>query len=151
MLLLGALAGAARVVVNWDVGYVQVDRDGHIHNSLDVSTSIHAHGIFQNGTNYMDGTAMVTQCGIPPGQNFTYEYEADHAGTFWLHGHDHHQNSDGLRTPLVVRERKDPYHYEAEYVLSLEDWYQFEFATRLKNSLDPTDFPAAAQLSLCSV
>ncbi|KAJ2734442.1 ferroxidase fet3 [Coemansia sp. BCRC 34962] len=170
LLLLGALTSAARVVVNWDVGYVQVNRDGsgsrraigvngalpippvfaakgdtlmlNVHNSLDVSTSIHAHGIFQNGTNYMDGPAMVTQCGIPPGHNFTYEYVTDHAGTFWLHGHDHSQNSDGLRTPLVVHDSKKPYHYDNDYLLSLEDWFQFEIADRLKNSLDPTQtFP----------
>ncbi|KAJ2833761.1 ferroxidase fet3 [Coemansia furcata] len=170
MMFLGALTSAARVLVNWDVGYVNLDRDGHsprraigvngalpippvfatrgdtlvitVHNSLDVSTSIHAHGLFQNGTNYMDGAAMVTQCGIPPGHSFTYEYEADHAGTFWLHGHDHHQNSDGLRTPLVVRERMEPHRYDNEYLLSLEDWYQFEFSDRLKETLDPTkSFP----------
>ncbi|KAJ2028889.1 ferroxidase fet3 [Coemansia sp. S610] len=171
LLLLGVLASAARVVINWDVGYVQVNRDGssgsrraigangalpippvlatkgdtlvlNVHNSLDVSTSIHAHGIFQNGTNFMDGPAMVTQCGIPPGHNFTYEYVADHAGTFWLHGHDHSQNSDGLRTPLVVHDSKKPYHYDGDYLLSLEDWFQFEIADRLKNSLDPTQtFP----------
>ncbi|KAJ2316938.1 hypothetical protein GGI00_006892, partial [Coemansia sp. RSA 2681] len=38
-----------------------------VHNSLNVTTSIHTHGIFQNGTNFMDGPASVTQCGIPPG------------------------------------------------------------------------------------
>ncbi|KAJ2892387.1 ferroxidase fet3, partial [Coemansia aciculifera] len=85
----------------------------------------------------MDGPAMVTQCGIPPGHSFTYEYFADHAGTFWLHGHDHHQNSDGLRTPLIVYENKESYCYDAEYVLSLEDWYKFEFAARLKETLTP--------------
>ncbi|KAJ2504445.1 ferroxidase fet3 [Coemansia sp. RSA 2052] len=170
LLLFGVLADAARVEVNWDVSYVQTNRDGHsprrsiavngvqpippvfatrgdtivltVHNSLDQSTSVHAHGLFQNGTNYMDGPAMVTQCGIPPGHSFTYEYLADHAGTFWLHGHDHHQNSDGLRTPLIVHEKKEPFRYDAEYVLSLEDWYQFEFAARLKDTLDPTkSFP----------
>ncbi|KAJ2788067.1 ferroxidase fet3 [Coemansia linderi] len=170
VLLFGSLTSAARVLVDWDIGYVNLDRDGHsprraigvngalpippvfatkgdtlvikVRNSLDVSTSIHAHGLFQNGTSYMDGPAMVTQCGIPPGHSFTYEYEADHAGTFWLHGHDHHQNSDGLRTPLIVRERREPHRYDDEYLLSLEDWYQFEFADRLKDTLDPTkSFP----------
>ncbi|KAJ2101146.1 ferroxidase fet3, partial [Coemansia sp. S142-1] len=173
VLLLGALTSAARVVVDWNVGYVNLDRDGHsprraigvngalpippvfatrgdtlvinVHNSLDVTTSIHAHGLFQNGTSFMDGPAMVTQCGIPPGHSFTYEYEADHAGTFWLHGHDHHQNSDGLRAPLVVHERREPHRYDEEYLLSLEDWYPFEFAARLKDTLDPTKtFPPPA-------
>ena len=33
------------------------------------TTSIHFHGIFQKGTNYNDGPAMVSQCPIPPGQS----------------------------------------------------------------------------------
>ena len=38
------------------------------------STSLHFHGIFMNGTNEMDGVVGVTQCGIPPGSNFTYNF-----------------------------------------------------------------------------
>ena len=38
------------------------------------STSIHFHGIFQNGTNFMDGTSGVTQCPIVPGSTFRYEF-----------------------------------------------------------------------------
>lgn len=33
----------------------------NVHNSLNEPTSLHAHGQFQNGTNYMDGPVMVTQ------------------------------------------------------------------------------------------
>jgi iron transport multicopper oxidase len=32
------------------------------------STTVHWHGIRQNGTNEMDGVAGVTQCPIPPGK-----------------------------------------------------------------------------------
>ena len=39
------------------------------------TTSIHFHGIFQNGTNAMDGPTAVTQCPIPPGDSFTYDFE----------------------------------------------------------------------------
>ncbi|KAJ2796027.1 ferroxidase fet3, partial [Coemansia guatemalensis] len=86
----------------------------------------------------MDGPAMVTQCGIPPGRSFTYEYQVNQAGTFWLHGHDHHQNSDGLRTPLIVRDKHNPpFYYDKEYVLSLEDWYDAPFADRLADTLNP--------------
>ena len=38
------------------------------------STSLHFHGIFMNGTNEMDGVVGVTQCGIPPGSKFTYNF-----------------------------------------------------------------------------
>ena len=38
------------------------------------STSIHFHGLFQNGTSHMDGAVGATQCGIPPGASFTYDF-----------------------------------------------------------------------------
>ncbi|KAJ2809148.1 ferroxidase fet3 [Coemansia guatemalensis] len=156
---------AARQVVSWDIGYVYADHVGgpreaigvngklpippvhitegdtfvlHVHNSLNVSTSIHAHGIFQTNTNHMDGAAMVTQCGIPPGESFTYEYEVNQAGTFWLHGHYHHQNADGLRTPLIVHDRQQPpFDYDDEYVFGFADWYNQTYKARLDETLDP--------------
>lgn len=33
----------------------------NVHNSLNEPTALHAHGQFQNGTNWMDGPVMVTQ------------------------------------------------------------------------------------------
>lgn len=39
------------------------------------STSLHFHGLFQNGTTHMDGPASVTQCPIAPGASFTYDFE----------------------------------------------------------------------------
>ena len=46
----------------------------NVHNDLgNASTSIHVHGLFQNGTNYMDGAVGVTQCPIAPGSSFTYD------------------------------------------------------------------------------
>lgn len=38
------------------------------------ATSIHWHGIFQNGTNWNDGTVGVTQCPIAPGHTYRYEF-----------------------------------------------------------------------------
>lgn len=59
-------------VLNWTLG----DRIiANVHNSLgNESTSIHWHGFFQNGTTEMDGAPGVTQCGIPPGATFTYNF-----------------------------------------------------------------------------
>jgi iron transport multicopper oxidase len=47
----------------------------NVHNQLgNESTSLHFHGLFMNGTNEMDGVAGVTQCGIPPNSDFTYNF-----------------------------------------------------------------------------
>lgn len=46
-----------------------------VYNGLgDQSTSIHWHGIHQNGTNAMDGASGITQCPIAPGSSFHYEF-----------------------------------------------------------------------------
>jgi FtsP/CotA-like multicopper oxidase with cupredoxin domain len=45
----------------------------NVQNNLPNGTAIHWHGLFQNGTNWMDGTSGITQCPIPPsGGRFTY-------------------------------------------------------------------------------
>ncbi|KAJ2784418.1 ferroxidase fet3 [Coemansia javaensis] len=170
-----AVCRAERVELEWDIGYVQVNRDGYnsrraigvngalpippvyvthgdvlaikVHNSLDVPTAIHAHGLFQNGTSYYDGAGMVTQCGIPPGANFTYELAANQVGTFWIHGHYRHQNSDGLRTPLVIRPppSSGPADYDEDILLSLEDWYVQESQDKIAEVTAPNaPFPPKA-------
>lgn len=47
----------------------------NVNNQLgNQTTSIHWHGFFQNGTNYMDGPQGVTQCGIAPGASMVYNF-----------------------------------------------------------------------------
>lgn len=50
---------------------IVVDVINHAKNA----TSIHWHGLFQNGTNFMDGTVGVTQCPIAPGETFRYQFK----------------------------------------------------------------------------
>lgn len=38
------------------------------------STSLHFHGLYMNGSNHMDGPVGTTQCPIPPGASFTYNF-----------------------------------------------------------------------------
>ena len=38
------------------------------------TTTLHFHGLFMNGTTEMDGPAQVSQCGIPAGSKFTYNF-----------------------------------------------------------------------------
>lgn len=49
---------------------IVVDVTNHAKNA----TSIHWHGLFQNGTNFMDGTVGATQCPIAPGETFRYQF-----------------------------------------------------------------------------
>ncbi len=75
----------------------------HVNNQMPhTSTSIHWHGIDQKNSTMMDGVTGVTQCAIPPGGSFTYEFKViDQRGTFWYHSHTSVQYTDGLFGPIV--------------------------------------------------
>lgn len=71
----------------WPLPIIEVDKGDQLvvnmYNGLDRSATIHFHGMFQNGTNDMDGPAMVTQCPVPAGSSFTYNFTVNQNGTYW--------------------------------------------------------------------
>ncbi|KAL8389679.1 hypothetical protein RB595_009013 [Gaeumannomyces hyphopodioides] len=77
-----------------------------MYNSLANETAtIHWHGIDQRNTVWMDGVPGVTQCGIPPGQSFVYEFTVpNQRGTFWYHAHVSVQYTDGLYGAIVIHD-----------------------------------------------
>jgi FtsP/CotA-like multicopper oxidase with cupredoxin domain len=97
-----------------------------VHNQMTNSTSIHWHGFHQNGTNFMDGTVGVTNCAIPPGESFRYEFTAEHLrGTYWYHAHFSTMRIDGLFGPLVVHSPKEKIalEYDRDRVVMVQDYY----------------------------
>lgn len=117
------------------------------HNGLvDRSTSLHFHGLYQNGTTHMDGAAGVSQCAIPPGSAMTYNFTVDQPGTYWYHSHEPGQYPDGLRAPLIVHDPQNPYKdlYTQELVLSVSDWYHQEVSEITKSFLSVTN-PTGAE------
>lgn len=149
--LLG-LSYAATVSYDWDIGWITASPDGfprpviavngqwppplveankgdtivvHVKNSLgNQTTSLHWHGIQQQGSNSMDGAVAVTQCPIPPGGSFTYEFQVNIPGDYWWHSHDRGQYPDGLRGPLVVHdpEAEAALGIEAQYTMTISEW-----------------------------
>ncbi|KAH7410864.1 Cupredoxin, partial [Cadophora sp. MPI-SDFR-AT-0126] len=108
-------------------------------NLVNQSTAIHFHGIFQNGTAYSDGPAMVTQCPIQPGATFVYEFKVQQPGTYWYHSHIGGQYIDGLRGPLIINDVNAPYRgIDTEYTLTLSDLYHTQ-APPLINYYQSTD------------
>ncbi|EPS97022.1 hypothetical protein FOMPIDRAFT_160144 [Fomitopsis schrenkii] len=98
----------------------------HATNSLSEPLTIHHHGMFFNSTSWMDGAMGLSQCGIPPGESFTYVVPINSSGqygTFWAHAHSNGQYTDGLRTPLIIHPPNETYSYDGEYTISLGDWY----------------------------
>ncbi|KAJ1662787.1 ferroxidase fet3 [Coemansia sp. RSA 1813] len=143
----------ARIEYDWEISNIQVKMDGkhdrlavavngeipmplakaqlgdtlvlNLRNSLEGEpTGLHSHGILNNGTNYYDGAGMVTECGVAPGSQMAYEIPLNQTGTYWVHGHHNSQYINGLRGPLIVTDPAgEPYDYDDDYVLTLEDWF----------------------------
>jgi FtsP/CotA-like multicopper oxidase with cupredoxin domain len=66
------------------------------------STAVHWHGIDQKNTTWNDGIVGISQCGIPAGASYTYEFNTtEQRGTYWYHSHLSTQYTDGMFGPLV--------------------------------------------------
>lgn len=152
--ILVAQAAAAVVSYDWTITWVSANPDGRltrpvigvnnvwppptinvnkgdrlivkVTNGLgNETTTIHWHGLFQTGSNTMDGPAMVNQCPIPPGMSYTYDFTINQPGSYWYHSHDNGQYPDGLRGALIVHDPQAPYanQFDEELVLTFSDWY----------------------------
>ncbi len=114
----GTVPGPTIRVTEGDTVEVVVD------NQSDESTSIHWHGL--HIPNEQDGVAGVTQAPIEPGQTYTYQFVAPHAGTFMYHAHgdrSREQIDRGLYAPLIIDPQgPDPIAADEEYVLALQGW-----------------------------
>ncbi|KAK0108741.1 hypothetical protein ONS96_002586 [Cadophora gregata f. sp. sojae] len=104
----------------------------HVTNSLATEgLSIHWHGLEMRGANNMDGAVGFTQCPIPPGESFTYDFMIgdENYGTFWWHAHSQVQRGDGMYGGLVVHKPVEvgndlvEYGYERDVLVMIGDWY----------------------------
>ncbi|KAJ2274017.1 hypothetical protein EV176_003131, partial [Coemansia sp. RSA 451] len=157
-----------RVELFWDIGTLNISRDGYstwksmcvnnavpippvhvtqgdvlvlnVRNSLDVPTTVHAHGIYHNYTDYYDGAEMATECGIPPGENFTYIIDTTTQS----------QLTDGLRTPFIIHEKIKPSTYDEEKLLYFEDWdlRSFDAELAIHSKLNIKDITTAYRMLL---
>jgi iron transport multicopper oxidase len=114
----------------WPLPVIEVDKGDQLvvnmYNGLGThSTSIHFHGMFQNGTNDMDGPSMVTQCPVVPGSSITYNFTVNQNGTYWYHCHTDYCYPDGYRQALIVHDNSSYFNdmYDEEYTITMSDWY----------------------------
>lgn len=124
----------------------------HLFNGLPSSnTSLHFHGLLQNGSNQMDGPELVTQCPIAPGSTFIYDFVVEQHGTYWYHSHTGNQYLDGLRGALIVHDPNEPFEYDEDVVLTISDWYHSSHQELMKqflNRYNPTGAEPVPQNSL---
>ncbi|CEJ82633.1 hypothetical protein VHEMI02685 [[Torrubiella] hemipterigena] len=112
----------------------------NIDNKAINATSIHFHGLFQNGTNHMDGTVGITQCPIAPNTQFSYKFKVDgQSGTYWYHAHHSAQASDGLLGPLIIHSKKErelqKIDYDTDRIIMVQDHYHNLTSELLMNYL----------------
>ncbi|RFU23617.1 hypothetical protein B7463_g12721, partial [Scytalidium lignicola] len=114
----------------WPLPVIEVDKGDQLvvnmFNGLgDKSTTIHFHGMFQNGTNEMDGPSMVTQCPVPPGSSITYNFTVNQNGTYWYHCHTDFCYPDGYRQAFIVHDNDAYFNdlYDEEVTVTMSDWY----------------------------
>lgn len=174
-LAVASFAAARTITYDFDIGWVKANPDGaferqvigingqwpipriegnvgdriivNVNNSLgDEDTSLHFHGLFMNGTAHMDGPVQVSQCPIPPGSSFTYNFTLDQPGTYWYHSHNKGQYPDGLRGPLIIHDPQDPHRdsYDEELILTVSDWYHDRMPGLIKKFMDKTN-PTGAE------
>ncbi len=90
-------------------------------NNLPEESTIHWHGVpLPLG---MDGVPGITRPAVQPGQEFTYEFVAQPAGTYFFHPHVGLQLDRGLYGVLIVDPVTPPSPPPSrEYVIVLDDW-----------------------------
>lgn len=143
----------------WPLPIIRVAKNDrvviHLTNSMtDRNTSLHFHGLFMKSQNSMDGPEYLTQCPIPPGSTFVYDFFVEQTGTYWYHLHLGSQYSDGLRGMFIVEEAKVedyPFRFDKEVPLSVSDWYHLESGDIMKlfkSRYNPTGAEPIPQSSL---
>ncbi|MDF1878095.1 copper resistance system multicopper oxidase [Sulfurimonas sp. SAG-AH-194-C20] len=114
----------------------------HVKNNLDVSSSIHWHGLILPTD--MDGVPGISFDGIPAGETFTYSFDVVQSGTYWYHSHSGFQEQTGVYGSIIIdAKEKDPFEYDREYVVALSDYSDEKPTTiyrKLKISADYYNF-----------
>ncbi|KAH8809524.1 Fet3 protein [Flagelloscypha sp. PMI_526] len=121
----------------------------HTRNLLDKPMTLHHHGMFFNNASWYDGAMGLSQCGIPPGEEFTYVIPANESGqvgTYWVHAHAKGGTTDGLRAPFILRPPTEVHAklYDEEYTVILGDWYHEEQAPMLEGFISKSN-PGGAE------
>ena len=116
----------------------------HVYNMASDATSIHWHGIFQNGSNWMDGASGITQCPIAPGKSFTYEFQVvGQSGTYLYRSEVDVQAADGLVGPIVIHSANErdsqKLDYDSDRVVLVQDYYHETSLNLLESYLGPSD------------
>ena len=111
----------------------------NVTNKLDVSTSIHWHGLILPFR--QDGVPTISFDGIAPGETFTYRFPIVQSGTYWYHSHSSMQEPDGAYGAIVIEPKaRDPFRYDREYVVQFTDAHPHSAHRIMRNLKSMPDY-----------
>ncbi|XP_048231397.1 putative laccase-9 [Ricinus communis] len=138
----GSIPGPVVYVNKGDTMFVNV------HNEGGYKVTLHWHGVKQPRNPWSDGPEYITQCGIQPGTNFTYEVIfSDEVGTLWWHAHSDWTRNTVHGAIVIHPEEGTSYPYptpDGEEVLVLGSWYTYDVNLVVaEDLLTGADLPAS--------
>ncbi|KAK4178282.1 laccase lac5 [Triangularia setosa] len=138
LLVNGAFPGPL-IEANWG-DMIVVNVKNNITNPED-GTAIHWHGFLQTETPWEDGAPGISQCPIPPGTSYRYEFLASLYGSTWYHAHYSAQYAGGIVGPMVIHgPTQAKYDVDLGPIL-LSDWYHKEYHDIVEEMLKPNGSP----------
>ncbi|KAI0018889.1 L-ascorbate oxidase [Xylariomycetidae sp. FL0641] len=95
-------------------------------NMADLNMTVHWHGLTLRTAPFSDGTPLVSQWPILPGQYFDYEIhpEEGDAGTYFYHSHIGFQASTAHGMLYVEDCNAPPYQYDEDVPIMMSDFYE---------------------------
>ncbi|GKZ84373.1 hypothetical protein AnigIFM56816_009696 [Aspergillus niger] len=103
-------------------------------NNMPFSTTIHFHGIRQQGTPWSDGVPGLTQLPIGPGSQFLYAWKADDYGTYIYHSHEAARIDDGLYGAIYIEPTDN---IEKPFSIITTDEVELEFLRKAEQNTQP--------------
>lgn len=108
-------------------------------NHVQYNLSIHWHGIRQLRTGWADGPAYITQCPIPPGQSYLYNFTiTGQRGTLFWHAHILWLRATVHGAVVILPKRGVPYPFPAphkEVVVVLAEWWKSDTEAVINEAL----------------
>ncbi|XP_051114214.1 laccase-4-like [Andrographis paniculata] len=108
-------------------------------NHVGYNLSIHWHGIRQIRTGWADGPAYITQCPIPPGQSYVYNFTVSgQRGTLFWHAHILWLRATVHGALVVLPKLGVPYPFPKphhERVLILGEWWKSDTEAVINEAL----------------
>ena len=139
MLLVNGAFPGPLIEANWG-DTIQVT----VHNNISTTeegVALHWHGFLHTGKPWEDGVPGVTQCPVPPGEAYTYSFEAQLYGSTWYHSHYSAQYAGGIVGPMVIYgPTTKKYDIDVGPVM-LSDWYHRDYYDLVEETMKPDGKP----------